>query len=693
VREAIINNPGAFRAGAVGPDFYPDMLLGQAAIHADRSGWWVDLMFKRLLLSVPSEREKNLAFTLGYMVHYAGDMFGHAYVNSYANGWFPPFENLLKSTENAKIVMRHMLVEMYMDKRVKNTPLGLTPPINFIYDVFTCNDALSRMADLKINDSFTNPLGKFIGLRKSVHNDLLGTAVGLVPGVTKYVQNWEEDVETGIRSWLEAWSSTSNIFAGSADKKAARALDLFEKWFYTKFLSMIGFPDFVGKVISFISDINLLKPLKDLIKGLIKDLLIALAKAALGKIYTDLEEVIKHIEEVFKNLETWLDNKMIFNRGGVSAELKKDFGNYGNEKDTTKQEFHAFLQCLNMCKLCLVGTDNLNSIVKKASGNVSYKSANFATSARMGYITVKTKDKLWAGTDNNVYIGIKYGKRSYEVLCDKPFYNDFERGDRDTYPFFLPENIDLSTVTAITARMSGHTPGGDWDCDWIEIKDCNGRILFRADDDFCLSTGKTKEITKFNKYYPSSAKALRIDPKIMSFLWSLDGKGHNSSNPAVKKQWELGTIMNENWSFPFRAETNLYKNVFRPLFETPYVPPTPQTGGTSTTPQTGGTSTTPQTGGSGNTVIVTPGNETVPVNYWSGDEHGYCVNKNYQGTVRGGNAHYEMHRYSCSFLPKRYNRIPLGVHETIDDAQEAAREAVGGEVDGCYWCCRELHTQ
>ena len=566
IREAVLNNPGAFRAGSVGPDFYPDILLGQAIIHPDNSGKWLNLMFNRLLVSSPMDREKNLAFTLGYMLHYAGDMFGHAYVNSYAKGWFPDFTEAFTNIEKAKIIARHLLVETYMDQRVpSNAPMTLNPPIDFIRDVFTCEEAQKLMGTSNVS---INPLGYFIKLRKEVHETLLKTAIGMTPGVTDYVQRWEEDVDAGIKTWIELWANTANAFAINRSDKLTYVKALLENWFLLKFLSMVGFPDFVGKVISFINDLKILEPLKRLIEEMYKNFLIALAKAILGQTYTTIEQAIAAIEKVFKDPKTYIDNGIIFPEKNVSLKLDADFGNYGKESDTTKQTFHAVHQCLNMSKLCLLGSDNLNTVVKNALGNVIvsadlvFKNFNYAAAARIGYITVKTKDgNIFSGhgTDNNVYIGLQYGNaKRYETLCDKPNYNDFERGDLDTYKFTIPENIDLSTVSALTARMSGNTPAGDWLCDWIEIKDAAYNVLFRSDDDFWLKTGNTKVITNFSRRYSIPTKLLRLDPKIISFLWSLDGKGKDGRNPTADTQWSLG--------FSFYTNATLRSKVFDPLF-------------------------------------------------------------------------------------------------------------------------------
>jgi hypothetical protein len=570
VRSAVLNHPKAFRAGAVGPDFFPDMLLGQAVIHPEKSGKWLELMFDRLRYSPVAEREKNLSFALGYMFHYAGDMFGHAYVNSYANGWFPPYSEIASNPEKAKIVARHMLVETYMDMRVSaSEDMSLSPPIPFVRDVFTCDAARRQMNEFQAGDTLTNPLGKFLILRDDVHNKLLDAVIGEIVGVTDYVQHWEADVDGGIDSWLnDVWAQIAVIFTSGQSDSFAKTKAILENWLALKLTSMVGIPDFIAKVIDFIKDLNILKPHKEYLMNLFKDYLIAIAKAITGQVYTDIEQAISALQAVFKDPKTYLDNGVVFPDKNVSQKLDADFGNYGLESDTTAQTFQAVLQCLNMGKLCLIGSDNLDETVKKAgASSPSFGNFEYLPAAAVRLTTVKTKTGSifdFNGTNNNIYIGLKYGGKTYEVLCDKPNYDDFERGDCDTYSLNLPENVNLSDVSAITVRMSGAL-SDDWGCEFIEIKDSGGNVLFRTNGGFTLANGQRLELTNIQRAYNIPTSMVHIDPAIISFLYSLDGKGLDSSNPATLTQWQLPAPYN----FPFYSDNALRSNVFKPLFDAP----------------------------------------------------------------------------------------------------------------------------
>ena len=80
---AIRNNRGCFLAGAVGPDFFPDMITGQMRVHPKDSGKWLDMMFEQLRMLPPYSQDfqQALAFYMGWMMHYCGDMYSHQFVN------------------------------------------------------------------------------------------------------------------------------------------------------------------------------------------------------------------------------------------------------------------------------------------------------------------------------------------------------------------------------------------------------------------------------------------------------------------------------------------------------------------------------------------------------------------------------------------------------------------------------------
>lgn len=65
----------------------------------------------------------------------------------------------------------------------------------------------------------------------------------------------------------------------------------------------------------------------------------------------------------------------------------------------------------------------------------------------------------------------------------------------------------------------------------------------------------------------------------------------------------------------------------------------------------------------------------------------YYVNKNEQD-----NGDHEVHRQGCEYMPNEHNRKYLGDFANCHAAvQEAKRHYT--QVNGCYYCSRECHTQ
>ncbi|HTU13335.1 MAG TPA: zinc dependent phospholipase C family protein [Allosphingosinicella sp.] len=109
---AIRAHRGEFLAGALGPDVFPDVLVGQAIIHPGVAGGWQAADWLNHLL-VNARTDDQLAFAWGYAMHYAGDAFAHSYVNNYAGGVFEIGADRTKAIE-----LRHFRLEKYIDQRL-----------------------------------------------------------------------------------------------------------------------------------------------------------------------------------------------------------------------------------------------------------------------------------------------------------------------------------------------------------------------------------------------------------------------------------------------------------------------------------------------------------------------------------------------------------------------------------------------
>lgn len=119
-----------WNAGAIGPDAFPDIAVGQMSIHPPPSGnggtgIWLGHLLDRAWRAQadprysPAERQQILAFTYGFLSHASGDIWGHTLVNEFARGTFPPWSEAIRDaahgdTRELAIIARHLFTEGYI---------------------------------------------------------------------------------------------------------------------------------------------------------------------------------------------------------------------------------------------------------------------------------------------------------------------------------------------------------------------------------------------------------------------------------------------------------------------------------------------------------------------------------------------------------------------------------------------------
>lgn len=162
VCEALKRHPGAFLAGTIGPDAFPDIVIGQSYIHPGakdgrKSADWFEILLQS------AESDEEIAFAYGNLVHAAGDMFAHSYVNNYSGGVFEILEARHKDIE-----LRHFILEKYIDQRLDfeiASEVMLEVPAHFVVETLIETSYFS--------DSFTFTPG---GLIEALENP--GSAAG-----------------------------------------------------------------------------------------------------------------------------------------------------------------------------------------------------------------------------------------------------------------------------------------------------------------------------------------------------------------------------------------------------------------------------------------------------------------------------------------------------------------------------------
>ena len=140
--EALRLKRAHYNAGVVGPDGYPDLIMGQGIIHpgaddpatpevegdnpataADEgtTGAWLKWVLRKAWEAQAAgspygdqEQLEILAFAYGFLTHAAGDMWAHTLVNDLSQGVFPPVKEIPTDLEKAKIAFRHIIIEGYI---------------------------------------------------------------------------------------------------------------------------------------------------------------------------------------------------------------------------------------------------------------------------------------------------------------------------------------------------------------------------------------------------------------------------------------------------------------------------------------------------------------------------------------------------------------------------------------------------
>ncbi|MGV8898719.1 MAG: hypothetical protein ACOH2B_05665 [Burkholderiaceae bacterium] len=129
VVDAIRFFPDRYLMGHLGPDVFPDPIVGQTTVHPGvEHGWQTDQWVQHLLRSASSAEE--VAFAYGFAGHASGDIFAHTYVNSYAGAIF----ELTNKNSGSEVERRHFVLEKYIEGKTPPVPAGLATATTFARD-------------------------------------------------------------------------------------------------------------------------------------------------------------------------------------------------------------------------------------------------------------------------------------------------------------------------------------------------------------------------------------------------------------------------------------------------------------------------------------------------------------------------------------------------------------------------------
>ena len=122
-------------------------------------------------------------------------------------------------------------------------------------------------------------------------------------------------------------------------------------------------------------------------------------------------------------------------------------------------------------------------------------------------VEIRTSSSLFSGTDDDVYLRINSTQR---FPLEKRLYNDFERGDRDTYSVpiddALLEGLDFGDIDRVQIEKSPDGPGGGWKLRGVKLM-VNGRNVYSRDhiDRWLEDNHRTWRAPDFQRTVPRGA--------------------------------------------------------------------------------------------------------------------------------------------------------------------------------------------
>ncbi|MCA6624244.1 MAG: zinc dependent phospholipase C family protein [Pseudanabaena sp. M165S2SP1A06QC] len=160
--DIIQRNPSSFRAGAVSPDFFPDVFTGIMISHQPhrRNKTMAEFM-SSFADSVDLNDESQIAYWLGWFSHICTDVFGHHWVGMEANG---DFETWISTAPS--VIRKHLGTETVWDTWLRS--LHGNPDLSFnrsliIHAMLT--DGIP-LCDEHYNDEANQPIQTMILVNK-----------------------------------------------------------------------------------------------------------------------------------------------------------------------------------------------------------------------------------------------------------------------------------------------------------------------------------------------------------------------------------------------------------------------------------------------------------------------------------------------------------------------------------------------
>jgi hypothetical protein len=417
----ILQNPGDYRMGFIGPDVFPDPVVGQMTVHPGfpfETDKWL-----REILNASDRSDRMRSFAYGYVGHAASDIFAHSYVNTYSGDIFvlSDAKGLRNPSKWNNEEKRHFALEGFIARftpRLRDSngvpheidePGFLTVPAELVADLL-----IPRVSDQsnQILEAYKQPkaMAAHIVLmtdyRDKVERKYKDSKQALVDSINKLslertkanakdrpaldrdfsgLESHLRDLDyyyidwlNGINSAISAYIRMGGEIGIEFSKKGGDPTKPLKKWQY-EYLPKFTSPPWAKKIQALVSHIEKMKnwPLIRQIRGIkkrlepIKKQIIGrLAHAFLGKSNENFFDLVyeqrfvgdDHLNAVFSAAGS--EKKLLIIKD-IAARVKFDMGIRHGEEYFCDSEFAAVADALLLSKLTLLGPDELNRLIKR----------------------------------------------------------------------------------------------------------------------------------------------------------------------------------------------------------------------------------------------------------------------------------------------------------------------------------------
>lgn len=563
--EAIFAYPDAFRAGSMGPDFYPDIIVGQMFIHPyDNnaevgSGEWVTLLCDSLnkMPKDSNERKEALAFTLGVMLHFCGDLFGHDFINAFAGGSYPemsaikdeimyalalerenPFE--MDGLTAVNILFSHMAEESYMDEQVNwsfydnSDYLNIKAPTRFVADTMVFDGSVNGGPAKIFMEKYGSVPPHFsylLELRGKIYNFANNNRESLVlSGLVVLLDRWVADIDDATYALVDTFDRIANRMVTEAEPDMIGIVKgELNSWLSEYGVYAMPVPDFLVKAVQLTG-----QAAETILKAIGLDILVEKFEAWKKNLILDAVKWVTGIDEEYldkckkrlTDAEWQLDNQ--YNPFKPSsnnfAEFKEYMDRYAAEQNLLNgldkkdlingkdngvldklidSDLEAFYNTMTMFKMVLIGAEEFADFVEALSGveQSAYEKNTGEVAATSLKLDIATTDVTDAGTDDDIY-AVVYEKGDAtpvaRKLLDISGYNDFEAGDNDAYFIELPKAVPIDKIEVYIEQVGKGLANPNWDCANINITPMHaGTALIEAvgvGGNALMNSGKTWDL-------------------------------------------------------------------------------------------------------------------------------------------------------------------------------------------------------